>query len=248
MVGTLNSFVTVSLEELSRVSLLHRVDSKYLLPGAKVEPFLKSLNFKYRVLTIADNTLFSYRTLYYDTDRYRFFHEHHNGKAGRYKVRSREYVTGGLYFDEVKLKTNKGKTFKYRQKRGTFSQTLDPDFTSFVARFLPSEVDSLVPRITVYYDRVTFVDTAFSERMTVDTNVRFEFNGTITHLGDVGIVELKQDRGNLSSPARLHLRDMRIKQTGCSKYCVGLVMSGAPVKANRFKRKIRQIIRAREGI
>ena len=44
------------------------------------------------------------------------FHNHHNGKLNRYKIRFRDYINTKNSFLEVKFKTNKGETIKSRQE------------------------------------------------------------------------------------------------------------------------------------
>jgi hypothetical protein len=42
--------------------------------------------------------------LYFDTDSKRFYHDHHNGKVKRTKIRMRNYVESNLTFLEIKKK------------------------------------------------------------------------------------------------------------------------------------------------
>ena len=44
------------------------------------------------------------------------YHDHHNGKLNRYKVRRRRYIDTDTEFLEVKLKNNKKRTIKSRIK------------------------------------------------------------------------------------------------------------------------------------
>lgn len=243
----LESFSPVSLADLDVVSLLHRVDSKYLLSLPQLERFLSSVAGGYQILTIDGRSCFCYRTLYYDTDRFSLYHDHHNGKRGRYKVRAREYIDSGLCFDEVKFKDNRGKTHKYRARRGSFSWRADGAFTAFVRERFPLDPALLAPRVAVTYNRFTFTDIHRSERMTVDTGVVFHASGGKAPLGDVAIVELKQERGRMATAAALALRELRIRCVGCSKYCLGVVSLCEGVKKNRFKNTIRYISKLSEA-
>lgn len=238
-------FSSISLAELESVSLLRRIDTKFLLPQARLNEFLGPLVCDYRLLTIEERNCFRYRTLYYDTDSFTLYHDHHNGKLGRFKVRAREYVDSGLCFDEVKYKSNKGKTQKYRQRRESFSTCIDESFSSLIRRHVHNE--NLIPRLTVTYDRMTFTDSNLCERMTIDTNVVFTADGQRELFGPVAIVELKQSRANALSLASLRLKEMKVRATGCSKYCIGVVRIFDCVKKNRFKNKIRLIHKMSEA-
>jgi hypothetical protein len=138
----------------------------------------------------------------------------------------------------VKRKNNKGKTFKYRSRRPSLTEHSDATFVDFVSRHVPLDATRLKAVLTVFYERTTFADNALSERMTVDTNIRFGINTVQVALPELAIVELKQDLATAGSIARLSLRDLRIKRTSCSKYCLGVASCYQGVKINRFKSKL----------
>ena len=57
-------------------------------------------------------------------------------------------------------------------------------------------------------------------------------------LGDLVVIELKRD-GNCPSEMLDILRQLRIKPTKMSKYCIGIALTNAEVKNNRFRPKLR---------
>ena len=68
-----------------------------------------------QVKALSDGKLIhDYKSLYYDTEDWKFYLDHHNGRVNRNKIRFREYVGSKLTFLEIKLKNNKGKTIKKR--------------------------------------------------------------------------------------------------------------------------------------
>ena len=56
-------------------------------------------------------------------------------------------------------------------------------------------------------------------------------------VGPLVIIELKRD-GNVFSPVLDILRQLRIKPSGFSKYCIGSVMTNKDLKQNLFKQKL----------
>ena len=95
---------------MDQVTLLNRIDTKFVFEQGLLEKVLQEIKPHYRVLDIDGVRLNSYRSIYFDTEDFKFYYEHHNGKKNRSKVRYREYIDSGLCFLEVKKKNNKGKT------------------------------------------------------------------------------------------------------------------------------------------
>lgn len=91
---------------------MERHDTKYILKQDTLDQLLQYLIDYYEVLEIDTKRIFTYHTQYFDTDDYRFYHQHHNRKLIRYKVRRRNYVDSDTMYLEVKFKNNKCKTTK----------------------------------------------------------------------------------------------------------------------------------------
>ena len=108
-------------------------------------------------------------------------------------------------------------------------------------------LEDLLPSLITRFERITLVNHAHTERLTIDFNVRFENlrTGQILSPGveRMVIVELKQD-GMCYSPMKQIMLDLRVKRLKVSKYCFGVVLTTPEVKANRFKRKLRQVAKA----
>ena len=104
----------INLDEMEMVSLLNRKDTKFLMSTHQLLNSMRSLQDDYRILSINGKRLNHYRSLYFDTPDFRLYNMHVNGRADRYKVRSREYTDSQLSFLEVKHKTNKDRTIKDR--------------------------------------------------------------------------------------------------------------------------------------
>ena len=100
----LKIFVPIDLEQMDRVKLLRRTDTKYLISRKRVLNLLPSLVRDYLILEIDGNRIASYHTAYLDTTDKMYYKHHQQGRNKRHKVRFRTYVESCLYFLEVKLK------------------------------------------------------------------------------------------------------------------------------------------------
>mgnify|MGYP001488528463 CR=1 FL=1 len=94
---------------MDSVQLMNRTDTKFVFELELLGKVLNEIREYYYVLDINNKRMSAYRSLYYDTNDFEFYFEHHNGKTNRNKVRYREYIDSGLCFLEIKHKTNKGK-------------------------------------------------------------------------------------------------------------------------------------------
>ena len=105
---------TITLDEMSSIKLMNRVDTKYVISEEYCMELLRRAVDKYSVQVIGDVRACRYSTLYYDTPDLEMYTVHHNRKLTRQKIRSRTYVESGITFIEVKNKTNTGRTKKKR--------------------------------------------------------------------------------------------------------------------------------------
>ena len=112
----IKNFETISLDEMDSVSLMKRVDTKFLINRKKLESIFSTLSSHYKILKVKDVIKSKYSSFYFDTVNYKFFLDHHNGKLNRAKVRFREYVDSKTSFLEIKRKNQKGVTIKKRMK------------------------------------------------------------------------------------------------------------------------------------
>lgn len=94
----------ISLEEMDSVKLLNRTDTKFVFEANKLPLLLEDAKELYCALNIDNNPFQGYRTIYYDTKDKYMYHIHQTGRANRYKVRHRTYLSSGDGFLEVKFK------------------------------------------------------------------------------------------------------------------------------------------------
>ena len=222
---------------MDEVKLMNRTDTKFVFSLPTLHNIIPKLVDHYRVLEIDGVRLNAYRSLYFDTDDFMFYHQHHNGKTNRNKVRFREYVDSGLSFLEVKHKNNKGKTVKKRIKVKEIKETLEGSNIDFVNKAVGTELP-LKPQHWNKFSRITFVHKKRKERLTIDVNLRFQdIDSTKNNLSDMVIAEVKQAKRNLSSNFIRIIKKERIHPFRISKYCMATARLFPHLKRNNFKRK-----------
>ncbi len=232
-----NRFEPISLSEMSKVSLLKRTDTKYLLNINQLQNVLKHVHDHYRVLSINKKRLNHYQTLYFDTADFALYTQHHNGKLNRYKVRCRKYVDSNLCYLEVKFKTNKRKTIKTRMKIPDIITEFGDHTGNFLRDNFPFNIQSLEPKIRNNFLRITMVSKHHIERLTIDLNLKFQRDNNNIPLPGMVIAEVKQKTFSIESDFIKALRFMNLQPIGFSKYCIGTAMTYPYLKRNNFKRK-----------
>ena len=240
----LSQLSPISLDEMSGIKLMNRTDTKFVTNKHKLVGLLELAQGKYFAQQIDEARIANYRTTYWDTQTYRFFLEHHNGRAPRQKIRVRTYMDSDLTFLEVKTKNNPGRTKKKRivvpsQER---QDVIDAGGTPFIQGLTGETFNDIIPTVQNQFQRITLVNYGKTERLTIDFNVGFHNFETErdAETGELVIIELKRD-GNVFSPVLDILRQLRIKPLGFSKYCIGSVLTNAQLKNNLFKKKLIRI-------
>lgn len=240
-------FEPIALSEMDSVSLMKRTDTKYVFGEELLIGLLKGIQKDYRVLSVNGLRSSRYRTLYLDTAAFDFYLQHQNGKLNRNKVRFREYVDSNLHFLEVKLKNNKGQTVKKRIRVDDFEKKLTGDHFEFVDQNTTINKE-LEAKLWNSFNRITLVNKALKERLTIDYNLHFEFDDESVDLPKVVIAELKQERINRNSPFAKMAKQLQIRDSRISKYCVGSAILNEELKQNRFKQKILTLKKISNGL
>ena len=109
-----NEMSTITLDQMSAIKLMNRVDTKYVMRESQLDEMLRMATAEYSVQVIGEVRACRYTTLYYDTADYDMYTRHHNQQLVRQKIRTRRYEESAQCFIEVKNKTNKGRTKKKR--------------------------------------------------------------------------------------------------------------------------------------
>ena len=237
---TLAGFDVISLDGLNgKAAMLERIDNKYILTAEAFKPALEKFSEHFEVLEIEGKRAFTYATNYYDDPEMRGYYDHHQGRRKRCKVRVREYVDAGFSYLEVKLKDKRKITVKKRLKIKDKANPLCGQALDFIEEnyrniYQQDFGKTLHPVIAMRYERITLVAKVGGERMTVDTNLQFEANGTARNVQpNMFIIETKSARGN--GIADKILRGLHLHSTkSCSKYCIGMASTGAVNRRNKF--------------
>ena len=202
----LKSFAPITLAEMSSVKLMNRTDTKFVTNLPQLYRLLEMAQGDYYAQEIDGERNMLYDTTYFDTRDYEMYKEHQHGHTNRQKIRFRTYVSSHLQFMEVKTKNNHGRTKKKRIEVGDMD-LCDTEKREFLSRTLKYDVDTLIPHMHNFFRRITLVNKAKTERLTIDTSLQFHNVQTDTDcdMGPLVIIELKRD-GLVFSPVLEMLR------------------------------------------
>lgn len=233
----LKTFEPISLKDLGKVKLLNRVDTKFTFHIDKIQEILEHLTDSYRILEIENIRINQYESLYFDTIGLNLYHNHHNGRLNRFKVRYRCYKDSDLSFFEIKLKNNKNRTIKERIRRNHIEEVIQDDAKIFLMDKTSISSDDLNPMLWVYYSRITLVNKSKSERLTFDINLTYKYEKRSATYPKLVIAELKQEKSSNSMFLKM-MKDRHIRKIAMSKYCFGIINLHSNIKMNNFKTKL----------
>lgn len=227
-------FDKTTLAEMNSVSLMKRVDTKFILKESQLLEVLSKLYEDYKILQIDQERLMKYSTLYFDSQNKKCFKDHHNGKLNRYKIRMRKYLVSDICFLEIKKKNNLGVTNKIRKQIKDFETDLSLDSKDFITN---SNINNLLFEPSLYnnFSRMTFVNKSEAERLTIDVDLSFSFGAKEKKFEKLVVIEIKQEGKRLNTTINRVLKSMSILPTNFSKYCIGISNTLDNIKSNRFK-------------
>jgi len=229
----------IDLDSIRDVSLMNRSETKYVLPASRISDLLEIVSDKYKVLEINNERSFLYRTSYLDTPDYLFYNTHVRGKLERHKIRYRIYESSGTSFLEIKRKTNKRRTIKYRIIN-TQSESLDKNAVSFIREHLNFNHKLLIPALNNSYMRATLVGLNSKERITIDYDISFSLPSEDRQaaMSYLAVVELKKDTHSSNSLFNTVIKKLNVHPTGFSKYCMGSAVLNDLLRKNMIKPKL----------
>jgi hypothetical protein len=237
--SVLNDFTPISLEEMDAVKLMNRIDTKYVLANSILIEVLKIISKQYFVLEIDKHRQFPYKSLYYDTVDNFMYLAHHNGRINRYKIRFRKYIGSNDTYLEIKFKSKGIRTIKKRIKVEDIESVLGEVSGNYIEKHTPFLSSQLEPKIYTDFNRITLVNKDFSERVTIDNNLNFHFNGSHPFkLDNTVILELKSGGASNKSILVETLKEYGVYPKGMSKYCLARAISEEGIKNNNFKENI----------
>ena len=253
----ISKYDPISLDQMSGIKLMNRTDTKFVTTERMLYELLTLAQANYFAQEIDGERIARYFTAYFDTRDNDMYIMHQNGHLNRQKVRIRSYVDSHLNFLEVKTKDNHGRTKKKRMTMQNFDPVNHPKdisfrrqneefitYDEFLLKHLHYNPASVTQQLENNFNRITLVNKARTERLTIDTGLHFLnlVNGNKCDLTGLAIIELKRD-GMQPSPILDMLLQLRIKPSGFSKYCLGQAFTNEKLKHNRFKERMRRIER-----
>lgn len=237
----LSTFAPISLEQMSEVKLMNRIDRKFVTTTDRLHQLLQMARQDYYIQEIDGERNPEYDTTYFDTVAFDMYNQHQWNHANRQKIRFRTYCISGLQFMEVKTKNNHGRTKKKRMEVSDMN-VCDSEKRTFLSKHLRYQADTLQPVLNNHFHRITLVNKAKTERLTIDSALCFHnlVSGKDKDMGNLVIIELKRD-GLCYSPVLEMLRQLHIHPHGFSKYCMGSALTNTKLPINRFKSKLMEI-------
>ena len=229
---------------------LDRMEKKYITHISNLESILKDLQDEYVALEIKWVREFGYHNIYFDTDEYKFFHEHWHGLKVRTKLRTRKYIDSQLAFFEYKQRDHDtirkfkfdiqlNKHWKFTKRCKLFTDKL---YQSIYQTGLESQV---VPALITEYTRSTLCSKKNDERITFDTDLHFtdarRKDWKPTYMPGIVLIESKS--WSLSHKAEAILQKHGVvNMNGISKYCLGILLEGIQEKQyERFEKVLEYI-------
>ena len=237
----IDTFSPISLEQMSGVKLMNRTDTKFVTTTERLHLLLGMAREDYYIQEIEGRRNLEYDTTYFDTMTFDMYHQHQWNHTNRQKIRFRTYCISGLQFLEVKTKNNHGRTKKKRIEVNDMN-VAEQEKREFLGKNLRYAADTLQPALNNHFKRITLVNKAKTERLTIDSALHFHnlISDYERDMGDLVIIELKRD-GLCFSPILEMLRQLHIHPHGFSKYCMGSALTNPQLRVNRFKRKLIEI-------
>ena len=245
----LNEFDPITLDEMRAIRLMNRIDTKFVTTVPMLRRLLELAKDQYYVQEQGGLRISPYYTLYFDTEDCKMYNRHEAGHLVRQKVRVRSYLNAGLNFLEVKTKNNHGRTKKKRTEALGFDpertdgfDVRSTDYETFLQTYLKYDQQTLVRQVENRFDRITLVNKAKTERLTIDTNLRFHniATGHSRVMDNLVVIELKRD-GLQPSPVLPMLTQLRIFPHGFSKYCIGSALTNEALRRNRIKPRLHSV-------
>lgn len=240
----------ISLKGLQPYALQDRQEIKFIMCEKHLAEILNRIGSDYRILENADTRVHRYETRYFDTFDFAMYHRHHAGAVNRFKVRSRSYLDSGHAFFEVKFRTKKKRMIKNRIRTTRMLTTIVAEQLGNILDLTPYKSTWLYPVINNRFFRITLASIHTYERVTLDLDLHLSGRNTDCVLAGLVIAEVKQGRCSYQSLFIQQMRNLGMRPTGFSKYCMGINLRYPNLKGNRFKSRrmlMSKILRGEPG-
>jgi hypothetical protein len=241
---SLARFDPISLEEMDRVKLQDRTDTKFVFGEADLGAVLDGLLEEYRLLVLngARGSRLPHALL------------RHARTAAFLRPPQRPHLPEQGALPRIRgqrplLSRSEAQDRPWPDLESTVAGGRHPGCDAATAPRFRAEGErrcrATRPMLWNMFMRLTFVHRTRPERLTIDRSLGFTRNGRNAELEGICIAELKQEHGDRNSPFLRTMRAMGHRPSGMSKYCVGMWLLEPGVKYNGFKELFLKIERLR---
>ena len=144
------------------------------------------------------------------------------GGPDELRIRFRSYHSTGITFLEIKKKTKKNRTVKWRIENSLSGNCCNESAFEFINKHVHVNNEELNPVLTNSFKRITLVGFNIPERVTIDMDLFYTRPGGKTAgLPLVAIVELKSEGFAARSHFSRMIKQLSFYPTAFSKYCIG---------------------------
>ena len=238
-------FDTLGLADLTAgAELLTRVDRKYVLSPDQAAALLDGLDARTLVLAIDGRRRFQYESVYFDTPDLLSYRQSALRRRRRSKVRTRSYLDTGGAFLEVKTRDSRGTTVKDRTPYDPSDRDrLTPAALGFIDQTLAARghaalaAAELTPTLVTRYRRLTLLPPESGVRVTVDTDLVWNYRRNA--LAVPGLVILETKSGSRPCDVDRLLWRAGHRPAAISKYGTGLAALRGDLPDNKWTRVLK---------
>ena len=235
IINQITPFNSINLNDLNKIVLSRRVDSKFIINTSDITLLLSLINNYYDILEVKGNRILKYSTVYFDTLKYNLYIDHHNNVLDRFKVRIRTYEKSNQSFLEIKKRTNKKTTEKVRIQI-LKTDTLSAKHYNFIKANTYKYNNNLIKSIENNFNRITLISKNKNERISIDFNINFLMVNKSLYLHNLVVLEIKREDVKLSGVILKALKSVNAQPIRFSKYCIGMSYIYPHLKQNNFKK------------
>ncbi len=223
---------------------LSRQDYKFLVPLKHLENLLGFLAQDFYCKEYKGEAVFHYHNTYFDTEDYKFFNLHRQGKYSRIKIRVRDYKNGRRSrYVECKKKERGFLTNKVREQLPPAQDAHQALHSQMIQNSLQDyhlTPEDLTREIYTSYDRISLRAKNGQMRVSIDFNLQAGRPNEPEKLvmSDHMVVELKSNKYPSKIISFLK-SEFGVRETKFSKYCVSLCKLEKTVKKNKWKQVLK---------
>ena len=238
----LAGFPEFNPEDLFPARFKRRYSSKYIISHEVFEGLLPELEKNFNLVGSPREKFRTMIFRYFDTVDFRFYLDHVNGKNSRMKIRLRKGVEDEPDELEIWSRLNKGSMIKDRIPVNVPWPELHGNIIP-AHYFEGGTVPELHASLDIVFDRFSFLRNDSGERIIVDTGISFfKPDSSIAECSFKNLIfaEVRRKRKQ-ESIFESALKKENIRNTGFSKYCLGIATIEPGLKSNACKPAFRII-------